>query len=195
MLNGTRTPDDALDAAKLPSEVITATQDLTTKTMDANTDVRKNIDLLADYNGNIYPNGVPAGAAMTAQEWLGSGDGSNLVRYDYKRFSVKKANAMLPSGPASDVDVTRADSTVVPSTASTEVLQQYIYGSIKADALYAAQLQAQSQWMTSRLGNMNGFVEDWQSKINNPNFRQSVYNKAGVPLKADFSRKERSWNN
>jgi hypothetical protein len=70
------------------------------------------------------------------------------------------------------------------------VVRGYLYGTAKKNALAAAQFAALQKHLINFNGNTSTFLDNYQEKINNPDYVQAIFDDAGIPPSANFKPKK-----
>jgi hypothetical protein len=144
-------------------------------------------NLLADYNANVPIGGAPGRFAQESKAFLTGAD--NLAKFQFAEIANETANASIPRGAASDIDVKRADRTVPTFNDSPEVIRSWLYNQMKKRALMAAEKEAMVTYMSKNRGSAAGFAESWAAQTETFDQIKKIYARYGVPPTENYVRK------
>lgn len=184
------TPDEGMTQSNVPPEIVKLANGHLEKSMEFGGQSKSALSLLYRYNEVAPSSGKPAAIAREVAAKFGKGGAERLLSFAYEEGRIAAANILMPTGSVTEMEVRRSDATQPTINESPEVVRGYLYGTAKKNALAAAQFAALQKHLINFNGNTSTFLDNYQKKINNPDYVQAIFDDAGIPPSANFKPKK-----
>jgi hypothetical protein len=136
---------------------------------------------IASTYDNVSPVAGFRGTAYQAfNNFLGTQGDAEQIKTEYIKLRNSVIGTDLPPGAASDADILLALQGWPPENANAAYISRFLRGQAKMAALSAEQNKFKAEYISNNRGNVAGFMDEWDSRIAEEGFLESISTKYGV---------------